>query len=195
MSESTIKCPSRWLLCLALALPAAPLLALESDRQQPLEVDADATEGTLGDGTSTLSGNVEIRQGTLQILADVARVEKVEGRVRRVILTGGPVRLQQEIEEQGLVSAKARRVEYEVATGLVTLTGAADVVHPQYQISGEVLRYDLNVQHFEGAGTEEDGRIRIRLDPEVIEGRGEAPPEPAPPAETDQPDGSGGEES
>jgi len=170
--------PSRLLLFALLLLAAWPAQALKSDRQQPLDVKADSTEGTLGDGLATLRGNVEIRQGTLLIRADIAQVEKVEGRVRRFELNGAPVHLQQEIEEQGLVSAEASKVEYEVATGIVTLTGAADVVHPQYHISGEVLRYDMNVQHFEGSGGNDEGRIRIRLDPEVIEGRGEILPVP-----------------
>ena len=155
-------------LALGLAAPAA--WALKSDRQQPLDVEADHSNGTLGDGRATLSGNVEIRQGTLLIRADVATVEKVDGQVRRFELTGEPVHLQQEIENEGLVTAKARQVEYEVASGIVTLTGSADVDHPQYQISGEVLRYDMNVQHFQGSGGGEDGRIRILLEPEMLPG-------------------------
>jgi lipopolysaccharide export system protein LptA len=157
-------------LAAVLVLAAGPAEALKSDRQQPLEVKADASDGTLGDGIATLRGNVEIRQGTLLIRADVARVERVEGRVRRFQLDGNPVHLQQEIEQEGLVSAEAGTVEYEVATGIVTLTGAADVDHPQYHISGEVLRYDLNLQHFQGSGDDQEGRIRIRMNPEVIPG-------------------------
>lgn len=152
---------------LVLSLPV-PLCALETDRQQPLEVNADSTDGTLGDGIATLKGNVEIRQGTLLIKSDIATVEKVDGRVRKFELIGEPVHLQQEIEEEGLVSAEAGKVEYIVATGIVTFTGAADVVHPQYNISGEVLEYDLNTQHFKGSGGDSNGRIRIRLDPEVV---------------------------
>jgi lipopolysaccharide export system protein LptA len=151
-----------------LLLQTGALLALESDRQQPLEVDADATDGTLGDGKAVLKGNVEIRQGTLLVKADVAEVEKVEGRVRRVILTGKPVQLQQEIEEQGLVTAKAMRIEYEVASGIITLTGAADVIHPQYQVRGETLIYDMKLQHFQGNGGDGNGRIQIQLDPELV---------------------------
>lgn len=179
--------PSRLLLAMLLLLASLPAAALKSDRQEPLDVNADSTEGTLGDGTATLRGNVEIRQGTLLIQADTARVEKVEGRVRRFELNGSPVHLQQEIEAEGLVSAEARKVEYEVATGIVTLTGAADVNHPQYHISGEVLRYDMNIQHFEGSGANDQGRIRIRLDPEVIPGEGAT--DSTPDAEQD----SGGE--
>jgi lipopolysaccharide export system protein LptA len=156
------------LTALLLATASAPAPALESDRQQPLDVKADFTDGTLGDGLAVLKGNVEIRQGTLLVRADIAEVEKVDGKVRLVVLTGNPVELQQEIENEGLVKATARRVEYLVAPGIVTLTGDADVEHPQYHISGEMLKYDLNVQHFQGVGGDDNGRIKIRLEPEVV---------------------------
>lgn len=151
---------------------ACPTYALQTDRQQPLEINADTTDGTLGDGKAELRGNVLIRQGSLVISADVAEVEKFEGRVREVILTGEPVHLEQEIEQQGRVIATANRIEYQVATGLVILTGSADVQHPEYRISGDVLNYDLNQQHFQGSGEEENGRIRIELDPELIQDDG-----------------------
>jgi lipopolysaccharide export system protein LptA len=154
---------------LLLALPG-PLLALKTDREQPLEVNADSTEGSLGDGIATLRGNVEIRQGTMLVRSDIAEVEKVDGRVRKFELTGNPVHLQQEIEEEGVVTAEAKKVVYIVATGIVTLTGEADVIHPQYHISGEVLEYDMNTQHFQGSGGDGNGRIRIRLEPEVVPG-------------------------
>ena len=144
-------------------------VALESDRQQPLEINANATDGTLGDGITTMRGDVEIRQGTLHITADEAEVKKADGRVQSVTFRGRPAYLEQEIEEQGLVKATAATIDYQVATGIVTLTGNADVQHPQYQISGDVLTYDLEAQHFEGSSAEDgNGRIHIRLDPEVI---------------------------
>jgi lipopolysaccharide export system protein LptA len=166
----TTKCTTRiglvfWLCCVVL-----PAIALQSDRQQPLEVNANSTDGTLGDGITTLRGDVEIRQGTLLITADEAEVSKVDGRVNSVTFRGQPASLEQEIEEQGLVHATASEIAYQVANGLVTLTGNADVIHPQYEISGEMLTYDLNAQHFEGnADGEGNGRIHIRLDPEVID--------------------------
>lgn len=144
-------------------------VALESDRQQPLEINANATDGTLGDGITTMRGDVEIRQGTLHITADEAEVKKADGRVQAVTFRGRPAFLEQEIEEQGLVKATAATIDYQVATGIVTLTGNADVQHPQYQISGDTLTYDLEAQHFEGSSAEDgNGRIHIRLDPEVI---------------------------
>ena len=86
---------------LCLVLMPLPLHALKSDRKEPLEVKADSTSGTLGDGLATLRGQVEINQGSLEIRADVANVSKTEGRVTHIELTGSPVRLQQEIEQEG----------------------------------------------------------------------------------------------
>lgn len=161
--------PGLWLV-ISLFLISPALMALESDRQQPLEVNADSTDGTLGDGMTTLRGNVEIRQGSLHITADEAEVNKVDGRVSSVTFRGKPTFLEQDIEEQGLVQATANVINYQVASGLVTLTGSADVKHPQYQISGESLTYDLNIQHFQGSSDGNgNGRIRIRMDPEIIE--------------------------
>jgi lipopolysaccharide export system protein LptA len=161
-------------LCAALAalvlLPAAPTLALQSDRQQPLEVNADTTDGTLGDGVTVLRGHVEIQQGSLHIKADEAEVEKLDGKVRLVTL------------REGLVQAEARVITYQVGPGVVTLEGEADVRHPQYEISGDHLTYDLTAQHFQGTGDDSgNGRIRIRLDPELAE----EPEESAEPDESD----------
>lgn len=162
------KLPGLWLI-LSMVCICSSATALESDRQQPLEVNANSTDGTLGDGITTLRGDVEIRQGTLHITADEAEVAKVDGRVSSVTFRGAPASLEQEIEEEGLVQATANSINYQVASGLVTLTGQADVKHPQYEISGESLTYDLNIQHFQGSGDENgDNRIHIRLDPEVI---------------------------
>ena len=179
------------LLCVVLfPLPAA---ALESDRQETLLIEADNSDGPLGDGTTTIWGNVDIRQGTLHITADKAEVNKTDGKVSSVTISGQPASLQQEIEEQGLVQATANIIDYQVASGLVTLTGNADVKHPQGQISGDVLTYDLNIQHFQGNSNENGNRrIHIQLDPEVIKAdtdkidnkRNGEPTDPQSPAQT-----------
>ncbi len=169
------------LACLPL-LASSPVLALETDRLKPLLINADASDGSMGDGKATLRGNVDIRQGTLLVQAQFAEVEKTDGKVREVLLTGNPVVLQQEIELQGLVRATARTITYQVATGIVTLSGNADVNHPQYQISGELLVYDMNKQHFQGSGSDENGRIRIQIEPEVIDPLESRPADAAPSA-------------
>lgn len=191
--EPIVSRRARLLMGLVCVLAAGtPALALESDRQQPLEVNADSTDGMLGDGITVLRGHVVIRQGSLLIRADEAEVEKVDGKVRQVTLRGQPAFLEQDIEEQGRVQAEANSMTYAVGNGLVTLTGAADVTHPQYEISGDELTYDLNAQHFRGQSSEDgNGRIFIRMDPEVVNGRSDdEPPGDEPPAD-EPPDDDG----
>jgi lipopolysaccharide export system protein LptA len=184
------------LACAWAGLPQ-PSTALESDRQQPLYVNADSTGGSLGDGETVLRGNVDIRQGTLHIRADEAAVAKRDGKVRRVTLRGNPAFLEQEIEEQGLVQAEADTITYQVRNGLVRLTGNADVRHPQYQISGETLTYDLDTQHFRGSSQQGDGgRIRIQLEPEVAPDVGLEPKSPdAGTGDSEQPESEPGDSS
>ncbi len=181
MSSPDLTHAARCALICLLLVASTGVPALESDRQQPLQVDADDTQGSLGDGTTVLSGRVEIRQGTLHIQADQAEVDKREGKVQVITFRGAPARLEQEIEEQGLVQAEANTITYQVAAGKVELAGSADVTHPQYHITGEKLTYDLNRQHFEGTGRDSsDGRIRIRMEPEVAESlQGREAPEPS----------------
>ena len=151
-----------------LATPAVAY-ALETDRQQPLEVNADSTGGMFGDGITTLDGHVEIRQGSLLIKADSAEVARTDGKVTQIRLLGDMASLQQEIEDQGLVKARAQIIEYQVGSGVVVLSGNAEVQHPQYEVSGDQLRYDLNLQHFEGNSNEDgNGRVHILLVPEVV---------------------------
>lgn len=161
---------------LASLMSFGPAHALQSDREQPLDLWSQGSKGSLGDGETVLIGQVEIRQGSLLILADEAKALKKDGKVIRVTFTGSPATLEQEIEEQGMVNAQANRITYEVKDGTVELAGAADVTHPQYSISGEVLTYDLDTQHFEGTGSDSgDGRLNIRLEPEVASGLQETP--------------------
>ena len=45
-------------------------------------------------------------------------------------------------------------------------------------IKGELLKYDMKLEHFQGSGGDGNGRIRIQLDPEVMPeiNPGEEPP-------------------
>ena len=71
ISRPPVSRVSLWLF-LCLSFSSLPLMALETDRQKPLDVNANSTDGTLGDGVTTLRGNVDIRQGALHITADEA---------------------------------------------------------------------------------------------------------------------------
>ena len=68
MTPSSMRCRS--LPALLLLLACAPAAALKSDREKPMDVNADRSEFGLGEGQSVLSGSVRITQGTTEVAAD-----------------------------------------------------------------------------------------------------------------------------
>lgn len=151
-----------------LLLAASALQARESDRQQPMSVEADDIDATMEDTSETvLSGNVRITQGTLQIAAGKATVSRKDGEIVRAVLTGSPASMQQENDEGVPMKASAANIDYDVGGEVVVLTGGVVVDQGADTLRGERITYDLKAGRLNasGAGTGEAGRIRMTIQP------------------------------
>lgn len=148
-----------------LALAPALLSARTSDRDQPMNVSADHTDTVLQqDGTAKLSGDVRIRQGTLDVRADHALVKMANNEIAHVTLTGTPATLRQEKDDGGITTARARRIEYDLATDNIELHGNVSVDEPGGSFSGQHLTYDLQSGRIQGGG-DGNGRVNLRILP------------------------------
>ena len=158
--------PELAVLLLVLAAPLAQ--ARESDRQQPMNVEADDFDATMQDTSEArLCGNVRIAQGTLDIRAHCATISKVEGEIRRVLFEGQPASMQQENDAGVTMKANANKIDYDVSAESVVLTGAVAVDQGADTLRGERITYDLKNGRLNasGAGTGEAGRIRMTIQP------------------------------
>lgn len=154
----------RSLLILPLALAAWPTLALESDRDQPMEIGADWTDATLGEnGRALLKGNVVISQGSLQIKSSDATIERSAGEIKRALLEGAPAQLQQTLDSGGQMQARARTIDYDVINKVMVLTGDVIVTQPEGELRGPRIRYDLTSGRLGGGG--EGGRVQMTIPP------------------------------
>ncbi len=150
------------LLLLSLAAPAS---ALKSDRQQLLNVDADTLDAGLDDNRAVLEGNVRITQGTLVIEAATATLTQGEQQeTRRVLLTGSPVTLEQDLDDGGRLKARANRVDYDVEGESIVLTGAANVSQPRGDLSGETIVYNTVTGKL-NATAAAGGRVHLKVQP------------------------------
>lgn len=159
-----------WLAALLLAwtLPAA---ALKSDREKPMDIDADRFESAAGGAEATLSGNVRIVQGTLEVQSDTAVVTQGAGnRVERAVLTGAPARLAQDLDEGGRLDARAARIDYRLADETVVFTGDVVIRQPRGELRGERVTYELATGKITGSGEGEAARVRLRLEPQTASG-------------------------
>jgi lipopolysaccharide export system protein LptA len=156
------------------AVLAAPLACAKStDRNQPMDVDADSTNACFEDNcVTTLEGNVRIRQGTLEVDADKAEVHSVNGDMQRVVLTGAPARLRQIADNGEATDAKANTITYTLSDEHMLLTGNVEIVQPRGNLRGQTVNYDINTGRLNGGG---DGqRVSMRIMPKS------AAPAPAP---------------
>jgi lipopolysaccharide export system protein LptA len=154
---------------------AGTVAARESDREQPMDIEADDIDATLAeDSESRLSGNVLITQGTLRIASTSATITRQGGEIVKVLLEGGPASLQQEQDDGTPMSARATRIDYDVKAETIVLTGAVAVDQGGDTMRGERVAYDLKSGRLNAAGDGSgDGRIRMTIQP-----RASTPTEP-----------------
>lgn len=156
------------LVLFAAVLTAGAAQARESDRTQPMNVEADDIDLTMEDTSETvLTGNVKITQGTLRIDAGKATVSRKDGDIVRALLTGAPARMQQENDEGVPMKASAANIDYDVGGEVVVLTGDVAVDQGADTLRGQRITYDLKNGRLNasGAGAGSDGRIRMTIQP------------------------------
>ena len=137
-----------------------------TDRNQPMEISADRSDALLtDDGESSISGNVNISQGSLQIKADNAVVSRVKGETVKVTLNGAPARMQQMNDNGELMKASAKQIVYLLNAEQVSLLGNVVIDQPRGSMRGESIRYDIKSGRLTGGG---DGtRVQMRLEPKT----------------------------
>jgi len=153
--------PARPLLTLILVLLCGASQALESDRDQPIELAADSVDIDEGKGVSVYRGDVDLRQGTMRLLADVVTVHQTERRPTQIVAQGRPVKFHQQATD-GPVKGEARRVEYEVGSENLVLIGDAVLVQNNDSMRSDRIVYD-RVKSVVKAGAAAQGKQRVHI--------------------------------
>lgn len=145
---------------------AGVVAAKSSDRNQPMDVEADRTDAMLTDDSdSTLSGNVRITQGSLDISSDTAVIQRKGGDISRVTLLGAPARMRQVSDNGEPMTAHARQIVYTLSDDVIVLTGGVVIEKPRGNLRGETIKYDLKTGRLDGGG---DGRrVSMRILPKA----------------------------
>ncbi|MBT5701377.1 MAG: lipopolysaccharide transport periplasmic protein LptA [Gammaproteobacteria bacterium] len=123
--------------------------ALETDRDQPIRIQADAAVVDETDGSSVYRGNVVITQGTLKVTADEVEVFTADSEVIQIIAltdndSEGLAHYQQQSNENmDMVVADARKITYLVQEERLHLAGDARLQQAQDVFTGQLLYYDL----------------------------------------------------
>ena len=138
----------RFALCLLTLLPTFSS-ALESDREQPIRIQADAAIVDETSGSSVYKGDVIITQGTLKVTANEVEIFTADGEVIQIIAKTDKdsevlANYQQQINEaMDMVVADAQKITYLVQEERLHLSGDARLQQVQDVFTGQLLYYDL----------------------------------------------------
>ncbi|MGY0556308.1 lipopolysaccharide transport periplasmic protein LptA [Lysobacter sp. A421] len=184
----------RWLLLAVLVACSSSAFARQSDRNQPMDINAGRTVGSLDDSIPTvMSGNVTIDQGSLHAEAARAEIQTSNGEIERVVLTGSPATLQQQMDDGTRMSAVASKIDYNVTTDTVVFTGKVNIKQPRGTLSGERVVYNMTSGQVTSGG-EGNGRVKMRIMPKTTGSKPPAADSGAKPAQA-QPDESDGSDA
>lgn len=141
--------------------------SLSSDKNKPVEVEAD--DFLLDDAKkiTTYSGNVIITQGSMEIKADKVTIYGARGKTDKVIAIGTPVKFKQQPDgKQDLIRGEAQRFEYLVTKNTLTLLDKATLWQGQSTFSSDKIVYDSK-KSIVKAGEKKSGskRVKITLEP------------------------------
>lgn len=163
-----------------------------SDRDQPIELEADTVTVNDAKKTSTYTGKVILTQGTLVIHADKLVVREDKDGFQHSTSTGNPTTFKQKRQGRDeYMEGSAQRIEYDGRMDKVQLYTKAWVKRGEDIVHGDFISYDANAEYAEVIGgvkstTEggNSGRVKAIIQPK---NKQEAPKAPAKGSENSPP--------
>ncbi len=147
------------------------LQALESDREQPIRIQADAAMVDENQGASVYRGNVIITQGTLEVTADEVEIFTADNTVIQIIAkvdknSDDLAQYRQQINEaEEMVYADAKKITYLVQEERLHLAGDARLQQVEDVFTGELLYYDLARRIVNLSSTGGSDRVNMTITP------------------------------
>jgi lipopolysaccharide export system protein LptA len=174
---------------LAAALVALPAMAEKTDREKPVNVEADRMLVDDAKKESVFEGNVLVTQGTLQLRGDRVIVRQDAEGFSYGIAYGNPATFRQKREGYDeYIDGFADRLEYDGRKDLLQMFAAAKLTKGTDEVRGDYISYNAKTEFFQvlGSGkaasspTDPNARVRAVITPKPRT----LPGQPGAPAET-----------
>lgn len=152
--------------------------ALPSDREKPINIEADHAELDDQEGVTQYKGDAILTQGTLRIEGDIITFYyDANKRLTKAVATGNLAHYQQ-VHKPGEqpVKAKALKMEYYADRQKIYLTGKGHVWQNGDEFTGNYIEYDIernivsaNSKPIEVEGKQQKkGRVHVIIQPQAV---------------------------
>jgi lipopolysaccharide export system protein LptA len=138
--------------------------ALPSDREQPIQIDADSAERSEKTGVTSYVGSVELTQGSLNILADRIDIYTVNGEVDHTIATGKRAYFtQQQSIDKAPVKAWALTIKYSINDEIINLLGDARIEQNGSIVNSPEIDYYADQELVKAKGGKPGSKDRVHV--------------------------------
>jgi len=140
--------------------------AMDSDRDQPIEVEADRMELREGENLSIYEGNVKLVQGSLRISSDRMVIYFNDANELTLMeMRGKPAKLRQLDNNRKEARGEAEQIDYSEPESLLILRQKAYLNQAGDIIRSELIRLDTRTNTIEAGPTESDDRVKMVIKP------------------------------
>ncbi len=132
-------------LAFTLCITSGHAIAEQIKLKHPLEIDADEQAARLKENVGIFRHNVQIKHGNMTITADYLEAHKraeLGDNQQLLIASGDPVKFIAEQEDGSIIVASAKKVTYDVAKSLFTMSGGAKFQQNGDMMSADTIIYD-----------------------------------------------------
>ncbi|MDF7676745.1 lipopolysaccharide transport periplasmic protein LptA [Neisseriaceae bacterium ESL0693] len=155
-----------FLACL-LAFCSLTAQALETDRNQPIAIEADQGSLDQKNQTTVFTGNVKMRQGSMYMNAARITAHKDNAGNQTIIATGNLATFGQQLEKDGMVTGQGQQVHYESSNGIVTVTGNAQVNRGGDMARGNKIIYNTRTEVYNVESGGRQNRVHVLIQPQT----------------------------
>ena len=156
---------ANWLAILLLLLPLQSA-ALDSDRNQPIEVEADRLEVREQENISVYEGNVKLVQGSLVITSDLLVIHFNDANELTLMeMSGQPAHFRQLDNEQNEMLGEAEQIDYTESRSLLEMRRSAHFRHAGDEIRSELILINTLTNSIEAGGSNTDDRVKMVIKP------------------------------
>lgn len=151
------------------------VMALPTDRDQPINIIADKAVRDDKQGFTVYSGDVRMDQGSMHIEADKLTIYHAEEDVEKIVAEGRPARMRQQPElDKGIVYARAHTIEYFKGEERVHLKTNASIEQDGGTVTGDSIDYFITEQLVKADSDQarEGNRVQVVIPPSAQESMG-----------------------
>lgn len=150
---------------LILLLPVQ-LYALSTDGQQPIKIEADSLEVRDQEKISIYSGNVNLKQGSLEFSCDRLTLYFDDRKELTLMeMTGTPATFRQLDDENQQLKGQAELLQYRQSESILVLSGNARFSHQGDTIESNSIQVNTDNNSIQAGSSAADDRVRMLIQP------------------------------